>query len=872
MTVTGRLSIAIFGAIALLFSAGAAFGRTTVTLSDGWRFSKASAGAGAENPRFDDSTWREVSVPHTWTQVGGPHGKPFTTDDYAGPAWYRLHFTAPKAGAGDRTFLQFDGVGTIADVWLNGMYLGRHEGAFSRFRFDATRAIKHGGVNVLVVKADNSIPAPGSSTAHVIPLSGDFVMNGGLYRTVSLITANPVHVDLMDFGGPGVYAHAKAISSGAATIEVRTRVANDLAKRQNVRLSVRVEDASGKTVARRTQPVRADANAVGVAVTQLTVSTPHLWNGTEDPYLYKVVVTLHGPSGKTLDEVSQPLGLRTIAFDADKGFFLNGKHVFLHGGGMHQDLAGKGWAKTCADQKADFDIMQDMGANAVRFVHYQHDQCSYDEADRRGFVVWTEIPLVNQVSFDGTPASPELTANARQQLTELIRQNYNHPSVAMWSVGNETDLRTKRSGPSKAGSLIRELVALSHQEDPARPTAFADCCERLKAPDRDVLVGLTDIAGYNPYFGWYDEWGPISEVGPTLDKAHAAHPNLPIALSEYGAGAAVSQHTDNPAGGPINPMGRPHPEEYQGFFHELYWSQIIKRPYLWGAFIWSMFDMPAKGRHEGDTDDMNDKGLVTEDRSIRKDTFYFYRAIWNPAPTLHLVGRRYTDRPYAVLDVKAYSNALNAALFVNGKTAGTASCSDGICLWKGVHLDQGANELKAAATINGAEVADTIQWTFAGKANTVRIKAGDLSGYTTPHGERFGSDTYFHGGIGKSVNSPGTPAYGQAGVSATDDARLYDSYREGGDFSYAIPLPAGKYKVTLHFIEPVATKSNERVFEVKANGTVALRKVDVFAAARGKLKPYSRSFTVDVENGALTLEFHAIKGQALISACEITPI
>ena len=366
-----------------------------------------------------------------------------------------------------------------------------------------------------------------------------------------------------------------------------------------------------------------------------------------------MVVTLQRNNGTPLDEVSQPLGLRTFSFNADKGFFLNGKHLFLKGVAIHQDEAGKGWAMSCADQKRDFDLVQDLGANAARLAHYQHDQCSYDETDRRGLAVWAEIPLVNEASFDGTPANAALAANTRQQLMELIRQNYNHPSIVMWSVGNEVDLRAiSKNGPSKAGSLVRSLSALVQQEDPSRPSTLADCCEQASAPNRDVLVGLTDIIGYNRYFGWYS--GEFSDLGRMLDKAHAEHPMLPIGISEYGAGAALSQHSDNPAGGPIKPHGRPHPEEYQNLYHEANWKDLAVRPYLWGVFIWNMFDFATPGRAEGDLVDINDKGLVTIDRAVRKDAFYFYRANWNTAPTLHLVGQRYTDRPYGVIDVEAY--------------------------------------------------------------------------------------------------------------------------------------------------------------------------------------------------------------------------
>jgi len=567
-----------------------------------------------------------------------------------------------------------------------------------------------------------------------------------------------------------------------------------------------------------------------------------------------------------LDEASQPLGLRTMVFDADKGFFLNGKHLSLNGVSLHQDKPGKGWGMSCEDQKQDFDIVQEIGANSVRLAHYQHDQCSYDEADKRGLVVWAEIPVVSEVSFAGKPASPALVANAKQQLSELIRQNYNHPSIAMWSIGNEIDLLpTIHNAPSKAASLVRELGAQAHQEDPSRPSTFADCCEDSTSPERDVLVGYTDLIGYNRYFGWY--YGKFDDLGPFLDKFHAKHPKLPIGVSEYGAGAALSQHSDDPWGGPINPHGRPQPEEYQALYHEKAWKQLSERGYVWGSYVWNLFDFAVKSREEGDTVDINTKGLVTGDRQTRKDAFYFFKAQWSASPTLHLNGRRYTDRPYAVLDVKAYSNAPNAALSVNNKPVGTVPCSGGICQWKAVHLEPGNNVVKATAIVGGTQISDSLEWRYSGKPGVVRIKTGDISGLTTSTGLRFGSDVYFEGGTAKGINPPDAPVKDLITVVAAEP-RLYDSYREG-DFAYHVPLPDGRYNVTLHFVEPVATKAGERVFDVRANGTTVARNIDVFAGAGGQRKGYTRSFHTKVAGGVLSLDFHASKGQALLSACEI---
>lgn len=853
--------------------------RTTVELDSGWRFKLAQALKGVEALSFDDSTWANVDVPHTWNRIGSAGiARSADTNTTQGSGWYRLRFKAPSSPPDSRYFLQFDGVGAIADVWLNGHYLGKHKGAFARFRFDATAAIDPRGDNLLVVKADNSRPEPGSPTQDVVPLGGDFFVFGGIYREVSLIVTRPVHVDLLDFGGPGLYARAVKSAPDSATVDVVARLTNDAARPQTILAEAEIQDGSGKPVAtapRRSVAIGSKEGSTFEAA--LSMAHPRLWRGREDPYLYRVAVTLRAPGGAVLDRVVQPLGLRTIAFDPDKGFLLNGGHLPLKGVSLHQDRPGKGWAISRADQEQDFDIIGDLGANAVRLAHYQHDQVSYALADERGFAIWAEVPVVNGVSFDGSPANAALTENARQQLTELIRQNYNHPSIVVWSIGNEVDLvATKTRGPSKAAALLQSLKDLARREDPGRPTTLADCCEvedavsgnNTGAPDapRDVIVGLTDTVGYNRYFGWY--YGHVQDLAPFLDRAHLRHPTLPMAVSEYGAGAGLTQHSDDPQGGPINPHGRPHPEEFQNYYHEQSWIQLSSRPYVWGVFIWNMFDFASTNRAEGDLTDINEKGLVSYDRTVSKDAFYFYRANWSSSPTLHLTGRRHSERAYSVIEVKAYSNATQAALQVNGNNVGVTPCTGGICTWHAVSLDPGRNRVVATATIGGAEQSDSLEWTVSGSREVVRIKSGDISGYVTPEGIRYGSDLYFVGGDGLGINPPDTkPADRRTAIAA--DPGLYDSYREGA-VSYRVPVPDGRYRITAHFLEPQATANGERVFDVRANGVTVLKDFDVFAAGGGQLKAVDRTFEARASNGLIVLDFTPRSGKAIVSALSIT--
>lgn len=684
--------------------------RQVMVLDSGWRFHQGDAARAVSDPAFKDGDWDRVSLPHSWNRVGEYRTeRTDRTNAYQGASWYRLRFTAPSRPAGGRSFLQFDGVGSVADVWLNGRRIGRHEGAFSRFRFDVTDFVQPGQPAVVVVRADNSKPAPGSPTGHVIPLSGDFFIYGGIYRPVSLVTTGPVHVDLLDHAGPGVYATTISATPAKAAIEVRTRLRNEAASDGPVEVVASLLDAGGRRIA--TTSMNRTVSGSDEVRQQLDVDKPHLWNGRADPYLYRVEVELRW--GKTvLDRVTEPFGIRTVRFDPDRGFFLNGKSLPLHGVSRHQDRLGKGWALTTQDHEEDMALIEEIGANTIRFAHYQHAPDWFRLADERGMVVWAEVPFVNQTTFGPGAPSPALIANARQQMLELIRQNQNHPSVVTWSVGNEVDI--KSSGEGRRGNsrgLLRELAALAKQTDPSRPTTFADCCERVpgkKGGGSEMLAGTTDLIGYNRYFGWYN--GKPDDLGPELDRLHRLHSTLPMSVSEYGAGGALTQHTDTPHTGPFDPHGRPQPEEYQSWLLERQWLEIKARPYLWASWVWNMFDFATNTRAEGDAVDINTKGLMTFDRKTRKDAFYFFKANWSATPVLYITARRFVERPDPVTDVKIYSNADSVRLVVNGRDLGSRSCPDRICLWPGVTLAAGANDVVAQARFGTTTLSDRVAW------------------------------------------------------------------------------------------------------------------------------------------------------------------
>ena len=650
--------------------------REAVTLSAGWLFAKGDP-PGAAEPGFDDAAWTRTTLPHTFNAGESGEG-----DYYRGPGWYRRAFEIDAIEPDRRLFVQFDGAALVADVYLNGRPACRHEGGHAAFRCDLTALIQPGR-NVLAARVDNS------ASRVVSPLGGDFTVFGGLYRPVSLIEADALHFDLLDHGGPGVYARASEIGEDAATVSVEARVANNETQPRRAPVTIRVLDAAGREVARATTSVEVPPRSVRPATVDLRLASPRLWDGVRDPYLYRVVARIGGQG----DEVAVPLGVRSFAFDPEHGFVLNGRPYPMRGVNlMHSARPGKGTAVTDEEIAEDFAIIREMGATGIRLVHFQHSQAAYVEADRLGLPVWTEIGINSEI--EDTPA---FRANAAQQLRELIAQTYNHPAVVLWGLGNEV-----YADDPKVARVLRELHEVAKQADPSRPTVYAHCCQ---ADDHPKAL-VSDVIGFNRYFGWYPDQSGTT-IGEWAEGFHTAHPERPFAVSEYGAGASVLHQEDPPR--PVVPASGWHPEQFQTLYHETNWLELKDKPYLWGTFVWVMFDLASAGRHEGDRRGINDKGLVTYDRKVRKDAWYWYQAWWSERPMLHITSRRFTERLDPEATVKVYTNADAATLFVNGEAVDTRRAENRMVAWP-LTLREGANDIEVRAAGGGEALADRVTW------------------------------------------------------------------------------------------------------------------------------------------------------------------
>ena len=588
-------------------------------LKDNWMFVKEAENA--EDAASKKGT--AISLPHTWNAVDGQDGG---NDYHRGTCWYVTKFQKPELEAGSQIYVEFLGASVIADVYLNGEAVAHHEGGYSTFRVNLTDKLQE--ENVLAVALNNA------DNNYVYPQKADFTFYGGLYRMVNLIVVPESHFELDYAGGngiavtPTVECDENRVPTGKASVKVETWVTGNA---DSVVITITGEDSESKTVAVVDEHAEATFELEHV----------HLWDGVDDPYLYYAKAELS--SG---DVTETTFGCRSFYTDPEKGFVLNGRVYPLRGVSRHQDRTGAGNALSYEMHKEDMEIIKEIGANTIRLAHYQHAQEFYDLCDEYGMVIWAEIPYI-------TMHMPNGRANTLSQMEELVVQNYNHPSIVCWGLSNEITAAT----PVDEDLLEnhRLLNDLCHKLDKTRFTTMANVfMQETDSP----LLEIPDVNSYNLYFGWY--LGELEQNDEFFDEYHAKYPDRCIGFSESGADANPQYQSTAPTHGDYS-------ETYQTVYHEHMLKMIEERPYLWATHVWNMFDFAADGRDEGGKHGVNQKGLVTMDRKLKKDAFYLYKAYWNKEDAfVHICGRRYVDRKEDTTEVKVYSNQTTVSLYVDG--------------------------------------------------------------------------------------------------------------------------------------------------------------------------------------------------------------
>lgn len=650
--------------------------RQDILLNNDWNF--------RFSHQVQKGTEVRVDLPHTWNAQDALSGK---IDYKRGIGNYEKNLFIRPEWKGKRLFIRFEGVNNIADVFINRRHIGEHRGGYGAFIFEITGKVEYGKENSILVRVNNG------EQLDIMPLVGDFNFYGGIYRDVHLLITDETCISPLDYASPGVRLIQDSVSHRYAKVRAIVDLSNGSSGNQEVELNVRLLDGQ-RVVKEGTKNVNLSGNEVMQQELTFEIDQPHLWNGRQAPFLYQAEVTLFR-NGQMVDRVTQPLGLRFYRIDPDKGFFLNGKHLPLQGVCRHQDRSEVGNALRPQHHEEDVALMLEMGVNAVRLAHYPQATYFYDLMDKNGIIVWAEIPFVGPGGYNdkGFVDLPAFRANGKEQLKELIRQHYNHPSICVWGLFNE--LTELGDNPVE---YIKKLNVLAHQEDTTRPTTSA-------SNQMGDLNFITDAIAWNRYDGWYG--GTPADLGKWLDRMHKDHPKICIAISEYGAGASIYHQQDSLV--KTVPTSWWHPENWQTYYHIENWKTISSRPYVWGSFVWNMFDFGAAHRTEGDRPGINDKGLVTFDRKVRKDAFYFYKANWNrEEPMLYLTGKRNTVRTQRLQTITAFTNQAGAELFVNGKSYGkTTPDSYAILEWKNVELQPGENEIKVVSTNKKLPLSDS---------------------------------------------------------------------------------------------------------------------------------------------------------------------
>ncbi|ADL34424.1 glycoside hydrolase family 2 Gh2E [Butyrivibrio proteoclasticus B316] len=590
--------------------------RTTILWNDNWIFEK-------------EGKSKSITLPHTWNAVDGQTGP---EQYYRGTCLYKKTFERPVMEEEQRVFVEFRGANSSAKVVLNGREVASHDGGYSCFRTDITEALSD--LNEMVVSVSNE------PNTRVYPQKADFTFYGGIYRDVYLVVVDEKHFDMDYYGGKGLYVTPR-LNGNDAEIEIKTYTSGG----ERVRISI-----DGVTEQEFEVVPAEDASCGYVACGKITIKEPHLWNGLKDPFLYNITATLLDGT-KECDRIYDRFGVRQFHVDPHKGFFLNGESYPLRGVSRHQDRAGVGNALAKEMHREDIDLILSMGANSIRLAHYQHDQYFYDLCDEKGIVVWAEIPYITVHMDSGRE-------NTISQMKELISQNYNHASIMCWALSNEISLQGVTEDLLENHRILNDIV---HEMDPIRYSAMANLF--LLETD-SPLVTLPDIRGYNLYYGWYV--GEMEDNDKWFDDFHNQHPDVAIGLTEYGADSVITLQSPIPEKGDYT-------ESYQAVYHEHMLEMFSTRPYIWGTYLWNMFEFAAAGRDEAGDPGKNHKGVITFDRKQKKDAYYIYKAWWSDEPFVHLCGKRYHDRIEDNTEIKVYSNQKSVTLFVDGVEVGNAS-------------------------------------------------------------------------------------------------------------------------------------------------------------------------------------------------------
>ena len=654
--------------------------RITETLNNGWLFKKGTIDKGFRADLVE-SGFEKVNLPHTFNASDSFDDR--TDDDsldityyyYRGPAWYRKRIFIDEADKGRRLILHFEGANAVSRVWVNERFVGEHIGGYSEFRFDITDVVEYSKANVIAVEVDNSF------NFDVPPHRADYTMYGGIYRDVYLHKLPETSI-----GHPLITV--KNPSSKSASVSVDLTLAEQSRNQGKYKVVFKVLGSRHEKVLESEKAIVTAGNKNEYAIDVGEIVNPRLWS-PDSPNLYALSIELYR-NGKLIDATQSKFGVRWFRFDANEGFFLNDKYMKLHGVNRHQDRQGFGNALSNAQHLEDIKMIKDVGANYLRLAHYQQDPAVLDACDSLGLLVWEEIPVITSVGKE------KFKENALRMLTEMITQHYNHASIIIWGLMNET-VRTQPDDELHVNvELCKALNERAKQLDPYRSTAQAQMSSR----GEDILQ-YTDLRAWNRYFGWY--YGVFDDFGNVMDEQKRRHPNQACIISEYGADSRLGYHKELSTKADYT-------ENWQLEFHKSHWKQIVERKWIAGSSVWIMFDFGSDEK-AGNNKHINQKGLVSFDRKP-KDLFYFYQSEWSSKPMIYIVSHTWKERKgikNAPVKLEIFSNCDRADVSLNGDRLPTRTGKPFV--WQ-VLYQEGKNTIEAVGYKGKVKVVDSLEINF----------------------------------------------------------------------------------------------------------------------------------------------------------------
>ncbi|MDR6782173.1 beta-galactosidase [Pedobacter africanus] len=866
------------------------------TINSNWLFFKGDTAAN------EKVKWEKISLPHSFNTHDVMDDDP---GYYRGKTWYKKTIYIPGSWSQKVIYLHFEGANQVATIFLNGKKVTQHTGGYNGFnvRLNDLLQFNPAGITVaLAVQVDNSFDPD------IPTLTADFTFFGGIYRDVRLNVYEKIHFRADDRAARSLYIATPAVTANSASVLIHGDIAGINAGSTPVSITHVLLDRDGKQIAKNEQLLKLKTGITPITAEFPQIANPKLWT-PENPYLYRVVSTIRdGKTKKVLDELVNPLGFRWYQFTADKGFFLNGKPYKIWGTSRHQDNMLMGNALPDALHVKDLRLLKEMGANFLRVAHYPQDPAILEACDRLGLLACVEVPIVNTIT-----ESDAFYRNSKEMQVEMVRQNYNHPSVIMWTYMNEVLLKAPFKGQPKRQEvyyqnvvkLARSIDSLLQKEDPYRYTmlVFSSNYELFK---RIGLLQVPQVVGWNLYNGWYT--AGIEKFGEHIDRHHREFPQTPILITEYGADG-------DPRIRSLSPVRFDKSQEYETYFHKEYIKAIASRAYVSGGIAWNLADFNSETREEA-MPHINNKGLLDIYRKP-KDVYFFYQSYLLKQPFIRIGSRNWKLRSGTAesdqelscrQQVEVYTNQQSeVTLSRNGRVIGTVSPTNGIAAFD-VPFANGLNLLEAAVQSSGSTIKDAAEIDFLLLPMSLKSKTLPFSELNVSLGDnryfidenahqvwlpekeyQTGSWGYIGGEVYRIPNSSRHPYGSDKNILGTDYDPVYETQRTGIK-EFRFDVPDGRYELSLHFAELIsdqkrealvynldnkearAEKQAERMFDVSVNG---IKMIDQLGSGNYLVPEtaYSTRLFLDVKDGkGIIVLFTPIKGETILNGIQLRKI